>query len=161
MPVRMLPIEETKQSGRMRALTRMIRDESRVRPRRICTSKPIEHGTRYAYCKHACRCDDCSAANAAYSMARCLRLAAGKVPKHLHGTDNAYVHFRCRCGPCKSAHSAVYARRKRCARGRACRRIVTGLHRKYCCEQCRIDANVENRRAAWRKSWDKKKAAKA
>ncbi|HJT92941.1 MAG TPA: hypothetical protein VJ777_13495 [Mycobacterium sp.] len=73
------------------------------------------HGTVNSYRNHGCRCQACTAANAADQMVRRDQRQSRRVPEAVHGTENGYSNYRCRCQLCRDAH-AEYARQLR-ARG--------------------------------------------
>lgn len=72
-----------------------------------------KHGG-YSYGNHGCRCEVCTAANAARQAAYRARLAEKGPPEH--GTVNAYTNYKCRCDECREAKSLAdsewYLRRK-------------------------------------------------
>jgi hypothetical protein len=80
--------------------------------------KPIEHGSRYAYVRHGCRCPECAAANRIYQRAnRASQLLT--VPTHLHGKPSTYCFHGCRCETCRKAatkYRMKFAFRKRARR---------------------------------------------
>lgn len=76
----------------------------------------VPHGTASRYRNNGCRCEACTAANAA--VLREWRAVNGAVglrrgdPRH--GTLSGYVHYGCRCPLCTAARAAYdYARRGR------------------------------------------------
>lgn len=79
------------------------------RPRR-----PLEHGTTTGYNTHGCRCDQCRAANAAYSRSLAARKRAGEPVRECsrapitHGTTRGY-NRGCRCDDCRAARRRYIA----------------------------------------------------
>lgn len=67
----------------------------------------VKHGTRNAYLKRACRCDECRAANAEYNRQWRDRRAGGVAPEANaslpHGRLATYNNCNCRCEPCSQA----------------------------------------------------------
>lgn len=72
------------------------------------TPKPLEHGTRYAYVRHGCRCEECGAANRDYQREHRAKPVA--IPPHVHGRPNTYSRLGCRCRPCQRAATAYRMR---------------------------------------------------
>jgi hypothetical protein len=105
MPVRMLPTPPMS-LRRMGQLNRML-GVGFARRRRSC--KPIEHGTRYAYVLHGCRCPECGAANRNYQRAN-RTSQPPSVPAHLHGKPSTYSFHGCRCDVCRKV-ATEYRRR--------------------------------------------------
>lgn len=77
---------------------------------------PLVHGTRSAYDRRGCRCEQCKAGVRTIRKAEAAKLRA---KSHLapHGSPSAYFNWGCRCDLCKKAGSIenarVAARRKR------------------------------------------------
>lgn len=65
----------------------------------------MKHGTRYAYAKLKCRCDECAELMRTYQREYAQRRRAqGLSPDdHRHGTTAGYDQFNCRCDPCRAA----------------------------------------------------------
>jgi hypothetical protein len=99
--IRMLPTLPPADCRRMGVLNRILGVGFKRRPPQC---KPIEHGTRYAYVRHKCRCEDCMAANREYQRANRANRPKG-VPDHLHGRANTYNRLGCRCEWCTRSAS--------------------------------------------------------
>lgn len=72
------------------------------------TGAPVaDHGTRSAYVR-GCRCEECAAANRAYSS---TRRASAEAPAQ-HGVLSSYTNGRCRCADCRAAMRDYQAHRR-------------------------------------------------
>jgi hypothetical protein len=99
MPVHLLPPLPPTSLRRMGQLNRMLGVGFSRSPR---PCKPIEHGSRYAYVRHGCRCPECAAANRSYQRANRASQPL-TVPTHLHGKPSTYCFHACRCDVCRKA----------------------------------------------------------
>lgn len=63
------------------------------------------HGTRNAYERHKCKCNECRSVNAARASKNRQRRYMQKTPPNIHGLHSTYVNWGCRCAECKSAKS--------------------------------------------------------
>ena len=111
MPVSMLLIKPPDRR-RMGVLSRMLGVGFSRSPR---PCKPIEHGSRYAYVRHGCRCPECAAANRIYQRANRASQPL-TVPARLHGKPSTYCFHGCRCDVCRKAateYRMKFAFRKR------------------------------------------------
>lgn len=66
-------------------------------------SQRIQHGTRYAYVHHGCRCKACAKANAQYSRLMRQRRSTPIPDTVIHGSRSTYINYRCRCAACRAA----------------------------------------------------------
>lgn len=77
------------------------------------TFEPGHAPARWKYV-HGCRCDGCTAENAAYQAAvndtRAIQLANGA--KVEHGKASTYSNWKCRCDACTKAHSEKMGRER-------------------------------------------------
>jgi hypothetical protein len=98
------------------------------------------HGTPYGY-KLGCRCEACTSAKTAYTMAR--RRAQREKPlapdDPRHGTVNGYNNLWCRCEACKAAAivSMLDGKRRRHERGLPPDDPRHGTYSGYCNYGCR------------------------
>ncbi len=85
-----------------------------------------EHGKRYTYTKHKCRCDKCKEANAQYKSDKTAyyrALQASQASEGVsanaqdlldsltHGLPSTYEWYGCRCEPCKKARARAMSSR--------------------------------------------------
>jgi hypothetical protein len=67
---------------------------------------PVKHGgAGTAYANYGCRCDECTAANAARVARRRAERATEEPPADAHGNASTYTNWRCRCDECTAANS--------------------------------------------------------
>lgn len=74
---------------------------------------PIKHGTRHAYSRRGCRCDECTRANTEHSnIVNAKRRALAKTDPLLvpHGTTSGYRRWGCRCELCTKANTVAVKR---------------------------------------------------